>query len=239
MWNWAFAVFFLAGYAAGLRVTDPAWFTIVKPLFDRFEIRRYPINPSKGVIRDDRGKLALLDVKEQGYMTIVENYAEEDALIEIERKEMSIPFKETVINKTPMLAFTAVFFALTIVANYLNVFKIDLVSAFTITAAAALVFNITALRDKLLTPSSVITVVSTQLIDNESYARDLLNGRLREMAKKYNALKRQLIKKEFELDYKVTKEVLDVVRALKLQPPAAEEDEEFDEEEEELEGDEE
>jgi len=217
-YNYLFAVFFLIGYAIGLKVTKIDFITTVKPLMDRIEINRYPVNVDRGVIRDFDGKLTKLEIVEPvGEFTVIDNGKSNRAFVEIDRKTEDTSKRIELTNRKALIVSFGVV-GLIFVGNYLNLFKIDLISMAIITGLVFVLINLGNLRELILTPSRVLTIYSTELITNDRYYADLLNGRLKEMAKVYNKLRRELIKKEFEIDYKIATEIFSIAKSLEITP---------------------
>ncbi|RLI75564.1 hypothetical protein DRP05_14575 [Archaeoglobales archaeon] len=221
MWNWALTLFFAGGYAAGLYISKFEYFTVVIPLMDRFSIIRLPYNKELKIIRDIDGKLAKVRVENEGKLKIDLNGEEVEAVVSTDRKQKDED-RSTIEFNSKTAMFSAALFGLLILANFLNVFKIDLMCSFLILGTTALIFNISTIKEVFSRIEREVTIISTRLITNDRYAADLLNGKLKEMAKAFETLRKDLIRKEFEVDVKLVKEVLDVTRSLKPVPKADE-----------------
>jgi hypothetical protein len=221
-YNYAFAFMFIFGYLIGLKFFRNEYFTTVKPLMDRIEINSYPVNINKGVIRDFDGKIAKLEIIEPiGKFTVTENGYTVDAFVEIERKTEDVPKRVELTNKKALIVSFGVV-GLIFIGNFLNLFKIDLISTAIITGVVFTLINLGNIKEILLTPSRTLTIYSTELITNDRYYADLLNGKLKEMAKVYNKLRKELIKKEFEIDYKIATEIFSIAKSLEVTPEPSE-----------------
>ncbi len=218
MWNWYYSVFLLAGYLLGLKFAKPEQLTVIRPLMDRIAIVRYPFSRRRRIIRDEDGRLCTVDIEHEGKLKVEDDGFEEEAYIEIDRRVRERSFKEQAINKTAFAIVIVAIFGFAVVADYLNVFRIDLASALIISAFLGILLNITVLKDRLTNIAADITIISTKLIDNESYAKDLVNQRLVEMSKKYNALIDELVRAQYEMKVEVTKRLLNLADILEIQP---------------------
>ena len=221
-YNYLFALFFLFGYAIGLKFLRNEFITIVTPLMDRIEINRYPVNVDKRIIRDFDGKLTKLEIVEPvGEFTVAENGYSVKAFVEIDRKTEDIPKRVELTNwKALIVSFGVI--GLIFVGNFLNLFKTDMLSTVIIAGFVFVLINLGNLKELILTPSRVLTIYSTELITNDRYYADLLNGKLKEMAKVYNKLRKELIKKEFEIDYKIATEIFSIAKSLEVTPEPSE-----------------
>ena len=217
-YNYLFAVFFVIGYIIGLKFFRNEFFTTIKPLMDRIEINSYPINIDKKIIRDHDGKIAILEIVEPvGEFNVVENGYHIRAFVEIDRREQQASKNiELASRKALLVSFGVV--ALLFLGDLLNLFKVDLPSMGIIAGLVFALININNVKELLLTPSKTLTIYSTELITNDRYYADLLNGKLKEMAKVYNKLKKELIRKEFEIDYKIATEIFSIAKSLEVTP---------------------
>jgi len=218
MWNWYYSVFLLAGYLLGLKFARPEQLTVIRPLMDKIAIVRYSCNRRRRIIRDEDGRLCTVDIEHEGKLKVEDDGFEEEAYIEIDRRVRERSFKEQAINKTAFAIVIVAIFGFAVAADYLNVFRIDLASALIISAFLGILLNITVLKDRLTNIAADITIISTKLIDNESYAKDLVNQRLVEMSKKYNALIDELVRAQYEMKVEVTKRLLNLADLLEIQP---------------------
>ncbi len=218
MWNWYYSVFLLAGYLLDLKFARPEQLTVIRPLMDKIAIVRYSCNRRRRIIRDEDGRLCTVDIEHEGKLKVEDDGFEEEAYIEIDRRVRERSFKEQAINKTAFAIVIVAIFGFAVVADYLNVFRIDLASALIISAFLGILLNITVLKDRLTNIAADITIISTKLIDNESYAKDLVNQRLVEMSKKYNALIDELVRAQYEMKVEVTKRLLNLADLLEIQP---------------------
>ncbi|WP_290597868.1 hypothetical protein [Archaeoglobus sp. JdFR-39] len=218
MWNWYYGLFLLAGYMLGLKFAKPDQLTVIRPLMDKITIARYSFNRRRKIIRDENGRLCTVEIQHEGKLKVEDDGFEEEAYIEIDRRVKERSLREQAINKTALAVIIAGIFGFAVVADYFNVFRIDLASALIISAFLGILLNITVLKDRLTNIAADIMIISTKLIDNASYARDLANQRLIEMSKKYNQLIDELVKAQYEMKVEVTKRLLNLADLLEIQP---------------------
>jgi hypothetical protein len=207
MYNYYFMAFFIAGYILGyllwnynkLYVAIVGYNTPVK-------LNIYPYDKEKQLIRDFDGKLALLRFKDDfkqfinfninGYsvqgilaVNIKEQNIEQPEILDINKQGKIVVRNPQQFNvKYGLIAFFG-FLAISIIGDYLNVFRIDLAYTLLFAMLIALATNINAIKSWLgLEVEKIIEFECSRLMTEDNYVKMLKDAELEHLTAEYDKL---------------------------------------------------
>jgi hypothetical protein len=207
MHNYYFVAFFVAGYLIGCMLwrCDRLYVALVgyqTPI----QLRIYPYDKDKQLIRDLDGKLAVIRFKDDlkqfinfsinGYsvqgilaVNIKEQNIEQPEILDINKQGKIVVRNPQQFNvKYGLIAFFG-FLAISIIGDYLNVFRIDLAYTLLFAMLIALATNINAIKSWLgLEVEKIIEFECSRLMTEDNYVKMLKDAELEHLTAEYDKL---------------------------------------------------
>ncbi len=221
MWNWLFAVVFSFGYLFGF------WFASYRKLYlalvgysKPIQLYILPHLPDKGLVRDVDGRLTLIKFKDnlQQFITLNLNGFDVKGILAVDVKDMVKSLPDNKWNVAIGLAAFFGFLGLSIVGDYLNVFRIDLPYSLLFAVIVALMTNLSTIKQKLgLEIEKEKVIECSQLINEDNYAKMLKEAEIRHIIEDYNKLLRAYVKEKITIPRKTIGHLLSMVREIKAQ----------------------
>ncbi|DBA54664.1 TPA_asm: hypothetical protein GahPV1_gp27 [Geoglobus ahangari pleomorphic virus 1] len=218
MYNWAFAVFFVLGFifARYLAEYEKLYLAIVD--YSR-PIRLYalPYLSKRGLVRDHDNRLARVSFKDD---------FKQPVSFELDGKSvkgiLAVKVEDEVYNsraefnlRYSLIAFFAML-VISVVADFLNVFRIDLAYSLFLAVLTAIIFNVRAIKQHFsLEVTKTKLVECSEIMNEDNYTRMLKSAQIKQIAEDYNKLLRAYVREKITMPRKTISELLSVIREIK------------------------
>ncbi len=222
-YNYAFALCFVAGYIFGLMIWSferlyVAYVSYSQPL----RIYAYPYDSEKGIIRDFDGKLAKIsfDNDFRQFINLEINGSFIKGILAVSHEDIEDRDSETKKPKrmklnNAIIAFFG-FMALSIVGDYLDVFKIDLPYILIFSILVGMAANLSTIRDFLgLDVQKVKVLVCSEIMNEDNYTKMLKEAEIKHVVTEYRELLKALVREKITQPRKVISELLSVIREVR------------------------
>jgi hypothetical protein len=218
MYNWAFAVFFIAGFLFAMRLADyeKLYLAIVdysKPI----RLYELPYLPKKGLIRDFDNRLTKISFKEDFKQLISFELDGKSVkgILAVKAEDRVNDSKAEFNARYSLIAFFAMLI-ISVVANYLNAFRIDLAYSLFLATITALIFNIKAIKQHFsLEVTKTKLIECSEIMNEDNYTKMLKNAQIKQIAEDYNKLLRAYVREKITMPRKTVSELLSVIREVK------------------------
>jgi hypothetical protein len=208
MYNYYFMAFFIAGYILGYLLWGyNRLYVVIVGYNTPVKLNIYPYDKEKQLIRDFDGKLAVIKFKNdlRQFITLNINGFDVQGILAVGVKELNNNSNEVLdldektgkivvrnskqFNiKYGLITFFG-FLAISIVGDYLNVFRIDLAYTLLFAILTALATNINAIKSWLgLEVEKTIEFECSRLMTEDNYVRMLKDAEIEHLTKEYDNL---------------------------------------------------
>ena len=207
MYNYYFMAFFIAGYILGYLLWNyNKLYVAIVGYNTPIKLRIYPYDRDKQLIRDFDGKLSVIKFKDdfkqfialningfdvQGILAVdvKEQNIEQPKILDLDKQGKIVVRNPQQFNvKYGLIAFFG-FLALSIIGDYLNVFRIDLAYTLLFAVITALVTNVTAVKQWLgLEVEKTIEFECSRLMTEDNYIKMLKDAEIEHLTKEYDNL---------------------------------------------------
>jgi|Deesub1362B_J571_1020462.scaffolds.fasta_scaffold01100_15 hypothetical protein len=217
MWNWVFTVALIIGYILGLYFARVKYLFIVLAEYGKLNIKRYLFNEEKQLIRDlEDNSLCKVRYKEKfrQFLPFTLDNEEFKAILAIEEQNNKIDQKSESSLKWAYIAFFATF-GISIIANYLNVFKIDFAFTFLLSIAVAVVSNFNSLIEYFalrITKEKVITC--SNLMNENNYSKMLKNAEIKHLVVEFEEILKEAMKEKIQQPRKIYRRLAEIYDSL-------------------------
>ncbi|WP_290596083.1 hypothetical protein [Archaeoglobus sp. JdFR-39] len=219
MYNWAFVVIFMLGFVFATFLTSyEKLYLAIVDYSTPIRILSLPYLSKQQLIRDLDGKLTKIKFKNE-----IKQFANFELNKETVKGILAINVTDNILEKTKadysvkpaLIAFIATM-SFILLADYLNVYKIDFKLSFVIALVVALIFNAEAFINRFrLKVEKEKVIECSELVNEENFKRMLKNAEIKQFAEDYNKLLRAYVKEKITQPRKVISELLGVIRELK------------------------
>jgi len=188
MYNYCYVFFFLLGYIIGWYIWSYSEFYVCFVGYNKpISIRRYPYDKERKLIRDFDGKLTSLKLDLKQYIHFEFNGYEVPAILVVREKEYTLDDK--VEFKPYSLAGFFGFFVISILGDFLNVFRIDLPYAFIMGTIIVLITNKDVITQWLgLNIEKIKEFECSRLMTEDNYVRMLKEAEILHLSEEYDKL---------------------------------------------------
>jgi len=218
MYNWAFAVFFVLGFLFARKLADyEKLYLAVVEYSKPIKLYVLPFLPKKGLVRDFDNKLTKIRFKDDFKQLISFELNGESAkgILAIKVEDVHRNIRTEFNAKYSLIAFFAMLI-ISVVADYLNVFRIDLAYSLLLAVVTALIFNVKAIKQHFsLDVEKEKIVECSELMNEDNYTKMLKNAEVGHIAEDYNRLLRAYIREKITMPRKTVGELLSVIREVK------------------------
>ena len=218
MYNWAFAVFFVLGFLFAQRIVDyEKLYLAVVEYSKPIKLYELPYLPKKELVRDTDSKLTRIRFKDglKQSVNFELNGEAVKGILAVKVEDIHDSSKAEFNAKYGLIAFFTTL-VVSIVADYLNVFRVDLAYSLLFAAVVALVFNLKAIKQHFsLDVEKEKVVECSELMNEDNYAKMLKNAEIRHIAEDYNRLLRAYIKEKIMQPRRTVSELLGVIKEVK------------------------
>ena len=218
MYNWAFAVFFVLGFLFARRLAEYEKLYLAIVDYSR-PIRLYelPYLPKLNLIRDFDNRLAKISFKDDFKQPVSFELDGENVkgILAVKAEDRINDSKAEFNAKYSLIAFFAML-AISVVAGYLNVFKIDLAYSLFLAAITALIFNVKAIKQHFsLEVTKTKLIECSEIMNEDNYTRMLKSAQIKQIAEDYNKLLRAYVREKITQPRKTISELLSVIKEVK------------------------
>lgn len=218
MYNWAFAVFFVLGFIFARYLADyeKLYLAIVdysKPI----RLYELPYLPKLGLIRDHDNRLTRISFKDDFKQPVsFELDGESVKGILAVKVEDSVNDSRAEFNlRYSLIAFFGML-VISVAADFLNVFRIDLAYSLFLALITALLFNVKAIKQHFsLEVTKTKLIECSEIMNEDSYTKMLKTAQIKQIAEDYNRLLRAYVREKITMPRKTINELLSVIREVR------------------------
>ncbi|ADB58834.1 hypothetical protein [Archaeoglobus profundus] len=220
-YNYLFALCFIAGYVLGLWLWRYDHLYVAYASYNEpLRIRIYPYDIERGVIRDFDGKLTLIDFKNsfKQFINFELNGYNVSGILAVGEENYSYPeYQRPSIRTSYALAGFFGLLVICLIADYLNVFKIDLAYALLFAGLIAVLTNIEALKAWFGVYVEKIKVLRcSELMNEDNYTKMLKEAEIKHVIEDYEKLLRDYVKEKITMPRRTVKHLLSMIRQVKV-----------------------
>ena len=219
-YNYIFGLCFTFGYLFGL------WLWTYNRLYVAYvgysqplKLYIYPYDRDRNVIRDFDGKLTFINFKDnfKQFINFELNGYNVNGILAIKEENLGYPdYQRQPIKLGYALIGFFGFLALSIVGDYLHVFKIDLFYAFLFAVIIAIITNIQAVKQWFGFDIEKIKIIEcSQLMNEDNYTKMLKEAEIKHVVEDYEKLLRDYVKEKITMPRRTVKHLLSMIRQVK------------------------
>ena len=218
MYNWAFAVFFVLGFIFAKYLADYEMLYLAVVDYSKpIKLYELPYHPKAKLVRDYDNRLTKLSFKDD-FRQLIDfelNGRDVKGILAIKTEDVKDESKAEFNARYSLIAFLSML-VISVIAGYLNVFKIDLAYSMFLALIVAVVFNLRALKHHFsLEVSKTKLIECSEIMNEDSYTKMLKTAQIKQIAEDYNRLLKAYVKEKITQPRKTISELLSVIKEVK------------------------
>ncbi len=220
-YNYLFALCFIFGYIFGMLIWNYDFLHVAYVTYNQpIRLHVYPYDRDRGIIRDFDGKLTLIDFKNEfkQFINFELNGQDVTGILAIGEENYSYPeFERAKLNIIYALAGFFGFLALSIIASYLNVFRLDLFYCFLFAGIIAVLTNWQVVKQYFGFDVEKVKVLRcSELMNEDNYTKMLKEAEIKHVIEEYEKLLRDYVKEKITQPRRTVKHLLSMIRQVKV-----------------------